>query len=299
MLTGRTCVETQSEDKFCAMMTAGQIMGTGRRLRGASGVVAIAALVLTGLGISACGSSSATPSSSSTPGVVNAIGAENEYADVLSQIGGKYVHVSSILNNPNTDPHTFESTPSVAQEVSAAQLIVQNGVGYDPFMNTIESASPDAKPQDHRRPARAESADRHPQPPPLVRPEDDAGGGQGHGQGPLRAPARPRRVLPGQPDHLRRIACVPLAHRHRRVQGALPRHARGRHRAGRRLPAPGHGHEHPHPVPFPGRHHERRRPESRGHHPGERILHQASGQGLRLQPTGGRRPDHLDPRRPP
>jgi zinc/manganese transport system substrate-binding protein len=76
--------------------------------------------------------------------VINAIGAENEYANVLSQIGGKYVHVSSILNDPNTDPHTFESSPSVAQEVSAAQLIVQNGVGYDTFMNKIESGSPNS-----------------------------------------------------------------------------------------------------------------------------------------------------------
>lgn len=77
-------------------------------------------------------------------GVVNAIGAENEYANVLSQIGGKYVHVSSILNNPNTDPHSFEASPSVAQEVSAARLIVQNGVGYDTFMNKIESATASA-----------------------------------------------------------------------------------------------------------------------------------------------------------
>jgi zinc/manganese transport system substrate-binding protein len=76
------------------------------------------------------------------PGVISAIGAENEYANVLSQIGGKYVAVSSILNNPNTDPHTFEASPSVAEEVSGAQLIVQNGVGYDSFMNKIESASP-------------------------------------------------------------------------------------------------------------------------------------------------------------
>ncbi len=62
--------------------------------------------------------------SASTPAVINAIGAENEYANVLSQIGGKYVHVSSILNNPNTDPHTFEASPSVAREVSGAELIV-------------------------------------------------------------------------------------------------------------------------------------------------------------------------------
>src|SRR5580658_5735672 len=80
--------------------------------------------------------------SSSHSGVITAVGAENEYANVLSQIGGRYVAVSSILNNLNTDPHTFEASTSVAEEVSHAELIVQNGVGYDGFMNDIESASP-------------------------------------------------------------------------------------------------------------------------------------------------------------
>lgn len=71
-----------------------------------------------------------------------AVGAENEYANVISQIGGRYVSVSSILDNPNTDPHTFESSPGVANEVSSAELVVQNGIGYDSFMNKIEAASP-------------------------------------------------------------------------------------------------------------------------------------------------------------
>jgi zinc/manganese transport system substrate-binding protein len=102
---------------------------------------AAAALALAAAGCSSSSSSGATDSANGTT-VINAIGAENEYADVLSQIGGRYVHVSSILNNPNTDPHTFEASPQVAAEVSAAQLIVQNGVGYDTFMNKIESASP-------------------------------------------------------------------------------------------------------------------------------------------------------------
>ena len=52
------------------------------------------------------------------------------------------MQVSSILDNPNTDPHTFEASPGVAEEVSGARLIVQNGVGYDSFMNDIEAASP-------------------------------------------------------------------------------------------------------------------------------------------------------------
>jgi zinc/manganese transport system substrate-binding protein len=103
-------------------------------------LVLSSAILVTGLALASCSSSGT--STSSKPGVIRAVGAENEYANVLEQIGGKYVQVSSILNNPNTDPHTYEASTSVAQEVGAAQLIVQNGVGYDTFMNKIESASP-------------------------------------------------------------------------------------------------------------------------------------------------------------
>ncbi len=74
---------------------------------------------------------------------VVAVGAENEYADVISQIGGTHVMVSAVMSNPNTDPHTFEASPSVAEEVSAAELVVDNGVGYDAFMTKIIAASPD------------------------------------------------------------------------------------------------------------------------------------------------------------
>ncbi|MBO0692606.1 MAG: zinc ABC transporter substrate-binding protein [Acidimicrobiaceae bacterium] len=76
--------------------------------------------------------------------VINAVGAENTYANVISQIGGRYVHVSAVMSNPNTDPHSFEASPSVAKKVSSAQLVVQNGIGYDDFMNKIEKASPNA-----------------------------------------------------------------------------------------------------------------------------------------------------------
>jgi zinc/manganese transport system substrate-binding protein len=115
-----------------------------RRLTTArKGTVLAGALAVLALAAAGCGSRAdgALDTANGTT-VINAIGAENEYANVLGQIGGRYVHVSSILNNPNTDPHTFEASPQVAQEVSAAQLIVQNGVGYDTFMNKIESASP-------------------------------------------------------------------------------------------------------------------------------------------------------------
>ena len=74
-------------------------------------------------------------------GPVRAIGVENEYADVISQIGGKYVQVQAIETDPNTDPHTFEASPKIAKEIAAAQLIVVNGVGYDDWADKIMSAS--------------------------------------------------------------------------------------------------------------------------------------------------------------
>jgi len=108
-------------------------------LRG--GAAALALVAVTGL-LAGCGSSSKAAGSGGSGSPIVAVGAENEYANVISQIGGPYVKVSAIMSNPNTDPHTFEASPSVAQTVSQAKLIVQNGVGYDDFMNKIESASP-------------------------------------------------------------------------------------------------------------------------------------------------------------
>jgi zinc/manganese transport system substrate-binding protein len=97
----------------------------------------LAALLLTG-----CASSYAFGTADPVSGAVVAVGAENEYADVIQQVGGKYVQVNAILSNPNTDPHTFEASASVARLLDSAQLVVQNGVGYDTFMNTIENAVP-------------------------------------------------------------------------------------------------------------------------------------------------------------
>jgi zinc/manganese transport system substrate-binding protein len=103
---------------------------------------AVTALAVLAAGCSSGGTPTSTAANGST--VITAIGAENEYANVLSQIGGRYVRVSSILNNPNTDPHTFEASPRIAQQVSSASLIVQNGVGYDTWISNMEAAS--AKP---------------------------------------------------------------------------------------------------------------------------------------------------------
>ena len=104
-------------------------------------------LPLVGLLATGCASSYAYGKADPVSGAVVAVGAENEYADVIQQIGGKYVQVNAILSNPNTDPHTFEASASVARLLDSAQLVVQNGVGYDTFMNTIENAVPSSSRQ--------------------------------------------------------------------------------------------------------------------------------------------------------
>jgi zinc/manganese transport system substrate-binding protein len=104
----------------------------------------LAAVSVLGVALLASACSSASGSTHAAAGVIVAVGAENEYANVIGQVGGKYVQVSSIMSNPNTDPHTFEASASVARTVSEAQLVVQNGVGYDRWANTIENAAPNA-----------------------------------------------------------------------------------------------------------------------------------------------------------
>ncbi len=75
------------------------------------------------------------------------MGAEDQYANVIAQVGGRYVSVQAVMSNPNADPHEFEASAQVAQEVARAQLVVQNGAGYDAFMSKIEAASPNPRRQ--------------------------------------------------------------------------------------------------------------------------------------------------------
>lgn len=97
-------------------------------------------LVLTGLVLDGCGISRPLAG----PGQLVAVGAESQYADVIAQVGGPYVKVAAILSNPNSDPHSFEASPSVAATLAEAKLIVENGLGYDSFMPRIEAATPAA-----------------------------------------------------------------------------------------------------------------------------------------------------------
>jgi len=72
---------------------------------------------------------------------INIVAAENFYGDVAQQIGGAAVSVTSILSNPDQDPHLFEASPSVGRAVSAARIDVYSGIDYDPWMEKLLGAA--------------------------------------------------------------------------------------------------------------------------------------------------------------
>ena len=196
---------------------------------------AIAALATAALA-AACSSGTGTAPAANSSATITAVGAENEYANVISQVGGKYVHVSAVESNPNTDPHTFEASASVANLISSARLVVQNGLGYDTYMNKIRGRRPEHRPQGLDVQHLLGLPDSTPNPHlrhklatmPAVA-QDSRRGPVGH---PARAPGllrRPgRRLRPFLQPWYRLIASL---------RGAVPRDPGGHHRAVG-LPAP-------------------------------------------------------------
>jgi zinc/manganese transport system substrate-binding protein len=69
------------------------------------------------------------------------VAAESVYGDIARQIGGAEVAVTSILANPNQDPHEFEASASTARAIADARLVIYNGAGYDPWAPRLLAAS--------------------------------------------------------------------------------------------------------------------------------------------------------------
>jgi zinc/manganese transport system substrate-binding protein len=96
--------------------------------------------IVLALAMCAAPASTAGPTVSSGP-ALPVLGTENFYADLLAQIGGSRVTVSSLLNDPNADPHEFEASPQAAKTVADAKIVIVNDIGYDDFMQKLLAAS--------------------------------------------------------------------------------------------------------------------------------------------------------------
>ena len=102
----------------------------------------LACLLILFVLVSACSSGftgSTTPSSA-----LYVVAAENFYGDIAKQLGGSHVSVTSIISDPNIDPHQYESNVQTAIQVSKAQLVIENGGGYDDWVDKLLSGSPNS-----------------------------------------------------------------------------------------------------------------------------------------------------------
>ena len=70
------------------------------------------------------------------------VAAENFYGDIARQIGGDRISVTSIMTNPDQDPHLFETTPGIVRQLAGAQIVILNGANYDPWMEKLLAAVP-------------------------------------------------------------------------------------------------------------------------------------------------------------
>lgn len=78
-------------------------------------------------------------------GRLEVVAAENVYGDIAAQLGGAHVHVTSILTDPAADPHLYTPGAKTGLAVSRANLVIQNGLGYDAFMKRLERSSPSSR----------------------------------------------------------------------------------------------------------------------------------------------------------
>lgn len=113
------------------------------RPAGAVGLV-LAALALT----SACSTTTAGGAASAEGGgsgrVVQVVAAENFWGSIAAQLGGSHARVTSIISNPDTDPHSYEPTTSDARTLTTAQLAIVNGVGYDGWADKLLATNADS-----------------------------------------------------------------------------------------------------------------------------------------------------------
>jgi zinc/manganese transport system substrate-binding protein len=91
-------------------------------------------LVLTGCGP---GPGTAAGDRPTPGGPIRVVTSTNVYGDIAQQVGGDAVQVTAIVSDPAQDPHSFEANTQVALELSKAQLVVENGGGYDDFVDTM------------------------------------------------------------------------------------------------------------------------------------------------------------------
>lgn len=108
------------------------------RVRAAASATAVVAAIA--LMSAACSTASGAVGASGR--VIQVVAAENFWGSIAQQVGGARVHVVSIVTKPNADPHSYEPTAGDARIIAGARLVIENGIGYDPWIARLLGADP-------------------------------------------------------------------------------------------------------------------------------------------------------------
>ncbi len=126
------------------IMSAPKSNGNKYAIAGVIGVVLVVAIIA-GVYLSTRSSSNSSTTSSTGAGgsntVVKIVAAENFWGSLISQLAGIHGNVTSVVSDPNTDPHQYQSNPSNAKAIANAQLVIVNGMNYDNWAQLLINAS--------------------------------------------------------------------------------------------------------------------------------------------------------------
>ncbi|MDQ0677833.1 zinc/manganese transport system substrate-binding protein [Arthrobacter pascens] len=103
----------------------------------------LAALAGLSLLLTACGpaGNASSPSSPSSEGKLDVVASTNVYGDIARAVGGDSVNVTAIINKTSQDPHSYEATSQDRLVISKADVVIENGGGYDGFIHTMADDS--------------------------------------------------------------------------------------------------------------------------------------------------------------
>lgn len=93
------------------------------------------------LALAGCAGGSPAASSADSAGKVSVVASTDVYGSIAEAIGGDFVDVTSIITSPTQDPHEYEASAQDQLTLKNAGLVIENGAGYDAFMEGLVQAS--------------------------------------------------------------------------------------------------------------------------------------------------------------
>ena len=94
------------------------------------------------IAVTACSTSAGVATSGAGGSrVIQVVAAENFWGSIAAQVGGRHAHVVSIITSPTADPHVYEPTAADARTIAQSQVVIENGLGYDPWAARMLAAS--------------------------------------------------------------------------------------------------------------------------------------------------------------